>query len=89
MNLAKVIASALLKGAIRAYQYLLAPVLPAVCRHHPSCSRYAIEAIERFGPFGGGWLALKRLARCHPWGGEGIDPVPDADADGASRLVSY
>ena len=85
------LASALLKGAIRGYQYLLAPVLPAVCRHYPSCSRYAFEAVDRFGALKGGWLAVKRLARCHPWGGDGVDPVPDADAgtDRAPRAMTH
>jgi len=61
---------------IRAYQLLLAPVLPPSCRYYPSCSHYAAEAVERHGPWRGGVLALRRLARCHPWGGGGYDPVP-------------
>lgn len=61
---------------IRCYQRLLSPALGAVCRYEPSCSRYAYEAIERFGATGGGWLAVKRLARCHPWHIGGFDPVP-------------
>lgn len=67
----------LLRGLIRAYQLLLSPVLPASCRFAPSCSAYAFEAIGRFGALRGGWLALKRFARCHPWGECGHDPVPD------------
>ena len=63
---------------IRAYQLLLSPLLGGRCRYVPSCSVYAQEAIRRFGPWRGGWLALKRLGRCHPWGGYGYDPVPDA-----------
>ena len=51
-------------------------VLPPTCRFQPSCSAYAITAVERYGPFKGGWLAVKRLLRCHPWGGKGPDPVP-------------
>jgi len=61
---------------IRGYQRLLSPGLGAVCRYEPSCSRYAYEAIDRFGPVRGGWLALQRLARCHPWHIGGFDPVP-------------
>ncbi len=70
-------AAAVLRGTIRGYQWLLAPVLPPVCRHHPSCSDYALEAVGRFGAIGGTWLAMRRLARCHPWGGSGSDPVPE------------
>jgi putative membrane protein insertion efficiency factor len=67
----------LMRGLVHAYRWLLAPVLPPACRHHPSCSEYALEALARFGPAGGAWLAAKRLARCHPWDGAGYDPVPD------------
>lgn len=61
---------------IRAYQLLLSPMLGASCRFTPTCSQYGVEAIRRYGPFRGGWLTLKRIARCHPWGGHGHDPVP-------------
>jgi putative membrane protein insertion efficiency factor len=50
---------------------------PSPCRFVPSCSSYAAEAVERHGVTRGGWLALRRIARCHPWGGHGLDPVPD------------
>lgn len=70
--------AALARGLIRGYQLLLSPVLPACCRFSPSCSHYALEAVARFGPGRGGWLALKRLARCHPWSDGGEDPVPEA-----------
>jgi putative membrane protein insertion efficiency factor len=66
----------LLRGAIRAYQLLLSPVLPPSCRFLPTCSEYAMEVIARYGALKGGALALKRLSRCHPWGGSGYDPVP-------------
>lgn len=61
---------------VRAYQLLLSPMLGASCRYTPTCSQYAIEAIRKYGPFKGGWLAIRRIARCHPWGGHGHDPVP-------------
>jgi len=68
--------SALLRGLIRCYQLLVAPVLGVNCRYLPSCSDYAKEAILLHGPARGTWLALGRLGRCHPWGGSGHDPVP-------------
>ena len=61
---------------IRGYQVGISPMLPAACRYTPSCSAYAAEAISRHGAARGGWLAAKRLLRCHPWGGHGYDPVP-------------
>lgn len=67
----------LLRGLIRGYQLLVSPMLGPSCRYLPSCSDYAAEAIERHGPLAGTWLALKRLARCHPWGRSGYDPVPE------------
>ena len=63
---------------IRLYQWTLSPLLGPTCRYHPSCSNYAHEAIERFGFTRGCWLALRRLARCHPWHAGGFDPVPDS-----------
>ncbi|MBK7905993.1 MAG: membrane protein insertion efficiency factor YidD [Gemmatimonadetes bacterium] len=62
---------------VRAYQVLLSPLLPAACRYHPTCSHYAIEALEKHGALRGGWLAVKRIARCHPFRAGGFDPVPD------------
>jgi uncharacterized protein len=61
---------------IRLYQWTLSPLLGPKCRFHPSCSHYALEAIQRFGILHGGWLTLKRLGRCHPWHPGGLDPVP-------------
>jgi uncharacterized protein len=63
-------------GAIKGYTLLLSPMLGGACRFVPSCSAYAAEAVERFGVCRGTWLALRRLARCHPLGAHGIDPVP-------------
>jgi putative membrane protein insertion efficiency factor len=67
----------LMLGLIRTYQLTLSPWLGRDCRYMPTCSAYAAEAIRRFGPRRGAWLALKRVGRCHPWGGAGYDPVPD------------
>ena len=61
---------------VRFYQTAISPYTPACCRFTPTRSQYAIEAIKKYGPFKGGWLALKRILRCHPWGGSGYDPVP-------------
>lgn len=65
-------------GGVRFYQVAIGPFLPKTCRYEPSCSVYAIEALERHGAARGGWLATRRLLRCHPWGGHGYDPVPGA-----------
>jgi putative membrane protein insertion efficiency factor len=65
-----------IRTMIRAYQLLVAPILPPSCRFYPSCSHYAAEAVARHGARRGSWLALRRLLRCHPWGGSGYDPVP-------------
>ncbi len=62
---------------LRGYQLMISSVLPPCCRFGPTCSHYAIEAVERHGAIKGGWLAARRLVRCHPWGGEGFDPVPE------------
>lgn len=68
---------------IRLYQIVLSPILPPSCRYRPTCSAYAIEALRRHGALRGGWLAVKRIGRCHPWGGHGYDPVPPRLGDGA------
>ena len=61
---------------IKLYQILLSPLIGPSCRFTPTCSNYAIEAINRHGPFKGFWLAIKRISKCHPWGDSGHDPVP-------------
>jgi putative membrane protein insertion efficiency factor len=65
-----------MKGAVIAYRYSLSAFLGQGCRFRPTCSEYAIDAITRHGALRGGWLAARRVARCHPWGGDGWDPVP-------------
>ncbi|MCO6474446.1 MAG: membrane protein insertion efficiency factor YidD [Melioribacteraceae bacterium] len=61
---------------IRAYQILISPLFPSSCRYTPTCSHYSIEALKKYGIFKGLWLSIKRISRCHPWGGSGYDPVP-------------
>ncbi|MEN9525218.1 MAG: rane protein insertion efficiency factor YidD [Bacteroidota bacterium] len=61
---------------IRVYQWVLSPLIGPKCRYQPTCSHYAVEALKKHGPFKGFWLALRRIASCHPWGGSGWDPVP-------------
>lgn len=61
---------------VRVYQVMLSPYLPNSCRYSPTCSQYMIEAVQKHGALKGGWMGLKRIGRCHPWGGHGHDPVP-------------
>jgi putative membrane protein insertion efficiency factor len=63
-------------GIIKFYQLFISPLLGPSCRYTPTCSHYGIQAIKKYGPFKGGWLTLKRIASCHPWGKHGHDPVP-------------
>ena len=63
-------------GMIRFYQKCISPLTPPSCRYTPTCSQYTIEAIRKYGVLKGCWLGVKRIARCHPWGGSGYDPVP-------------
>lgn len=70
------ILSWILLAPVYFYKYALSPLIPASCRHVPTCSQYAIEAIKIHGPFKGLWLATRRISRCHPWGTHGYDPVP-------------
>lgn len=63
-------------GAVRGYQLVLSPIFGGACRYYPSCSVYALEALERHGALRGSWLALRRIARCHPFRPGGFDPVP-------------
>jgi putative membrane protein insertion efficiency factor len=68
--------SFLLLLIVKAYKTFISPILPPSCRYSPTCSDYAIQAIQKYGPFKGGWLAFKRILSCNPWGGHGYDPVP-------------
>lgn len=76
---------------VRVYSCLISPMLPPTCRYVPTCSQYALDALRMHGGLAGGWLALRRIGRCHPWGGSGFDPVPEcghcdtSSADGSTR----
>jgi len=70
---------------VRFYQLAVSPWMPAACRYTPTCSAYAIDALREHGPMRGSWLAARRLARCHPWGGFGYDPVPARTAERAAK----
>lgn len=61
---------------IKIYQLFISPIFPSSCRYTPTCSHYTMEALKKYGLFKGGWLGVKRISRCHPWGGSGYDPVP-------------
>ncbi len=80
----RILATALV-GVIRLYQMLLSPIFGACCRFEPSCSNYAIEALQRHGVVRGSWLTLRRLLRCHPFGPLGPDPVPPPSCRHAER----
>ncbi len=87
MTLGQILAQPLL-WLIRGYQLVISPTRPPTCRYYPSCSAYALTSLRRFGLFRGGWLAARRLARCHPWTPGGVDHVPDQwawRADATSR----
>lgn len=67
----------LLSLPVRAYRLLFSPWVGHSCRYHPTCSAYALEALEKHGAIKGGWLTIRRIGRCHPWGSSGVDNVPD------------
>ena len=69
------------------YRKGISPLIGAHCRYEPTCSSYAEESLRRYGAFRGGWLAMKRILRCHPWGGSGYDPVPDLDTGSNQRKI--
>jgi len=61
---------------IKIYQLLISPLFPSSCRYSPTCSHYTLDALKKYGLLKGSWLGIKRISRCHPWGGSGYDPVP-------------
>lgn len=79
------VAAQALAGLFRLWQLTFSIILPPSCRFTPSCSAYGIAAVKRHGALAGGWLTLKRLGRCHPWGGRGFDPVPECSHQSHSR----
>jgi putative membrane protein insertion efficiency factor len=83
-TIGRVLAGPLL-GIVWLYRNAISPLLGANCRFQPTCSAYAEEALRRYGAFKGGWLALRRIARCHPWGSSGYDPVPGTDPEHDAR----
>lgn len=76
IRIVKKVLSQCLLYPIYFYQRAISPLLPPSCRFMPTCSQYAVEAIRKHGPFYGLYLAIRRILRCHPWGGSGYDPVP-------------
>lgn len=74
---------------ILVYRYMISPIMPVACRFQPTCSSYAADALTQHGVVKGGGLALRRLARCHPWGGQGYDPVPPVMPPAASRCTTH
>lgn len=78
----------LLIGLLRAYRMLISPLYGQVCRYHPSCSAYALEAVTEYGALRGVWLAFRRLVRCHPWAAGGYDPVPPRQTDSCDSQSS-
>ena len=85
----------LIRLLIRSYQLFISPVLSLIvganagCRFQPTCSQYFLEAVETHGALRGSWLGLKRIARCHPWGGQGIDPVPLRESQSSRHSQKY
>lgn len=76
MNLLSRAVNGLLIALVRFYKGAISPMLPPSCRYTPTCSEYTLEALRKHGPLRGSWMAIKRICRCHPWGGSGYDPVP-------------
>lgn len=76
LNALKWVAISPFVALVKFYQLAISPLLPHSCRFTPTCSEYALEALKKHGLLKGGWLAARRIVRCHPWGGSGYDPVP-------------
>ena len=76
VSVCKKIALSPLIALVKFYQYCISPLKPPCCRFTPTCSQYALQALRKHGPIKGSWLTIRRILRCHPWGGSGYDPVP-------------
>ena len=76
----------LLIGFLKAYRFAISPLYGQVCRYHPTCSAYALEAVTKHGSIKGSWLAVRRIGRCHPWAAGGYDPVPEPKASTQQQL---
>ena len=87
MKLLKTIFSKLLIGLVRFYQLAISPWLGSSCRYSPTCSQYMIDAVKEWGPLKGFWLGIKRIGRCHPWGGDGFDPVPEKPKKNTNGVI--
>jgi putative membrane protein insertion efficiency factor len=88
MTIGARIAARLLSVPVLAWRWGISPFLPPSCRYAPSCSEYALEALAKHGPVAGTRLTIKRIARCHPWGGHGYDPVPERAPARGGRAVA-
>ena len=77
-----------LVALLKAYRFAISPLYGQVCRYHPTCSAYALEAVTTHGSIKGSWLAVRRIARCHPWAAGGYDPVPEKGSARADRTVA-
>ena len=82
-------ATRLLRGAVHGYRYLISPLFPPSCRFAPTCSEYTLQALAKHGAVKGTWLAIRRIRRCHPWGGSGYNPVPEADGQDHAAAGSH
>ncbi len=80
---------ALFMGLVRLYQWVISPLFPAACRYTPTCSQYAMEALQLHGPWKGGRLAARRILSCHPWGGSGYDPVPGTEREDLEDIQQH
>ena len=80
-NVVNLLFTTIFKGVVLFYKYAISPLTPSSCRYTPTCSTYAIDALKTYGPWRGGWMALRRIGSCHPWGGHGYDPVPPKEKE--------